>query len=1376
MTLPKRPSKVKFTMESSQSGKDENEVTMKDFRGSQGSDDQSVQNMAKVLKASTKRRRNARRGKIEKDYHVEMEQLETSVTANLTSISTQVSVNCRTGIARLETLMNLLERRASIEQGIVQSTGERRSHSEYLTNDDKPFLTSINSQDGLTAMSLRVFLQENPRVIILASEHHALIFRCTPPTVVAGLDGTSRIPLGQASAAKSVVESAALESLNLSGYRSLQASGIHGTLGLINIGTDVFLCVISAAIRVATVRPGENVQRILGAEFYCLNRSDYDSQFFDGTDPYLAQSVSPDEQAYGYGYDSQESTVDHPCVELKKILSGGTFYYSVDFDLTNRLQDRLSEGSAFDIDSLDEDFLWNAYMIDPLIKFRSRLSYDERRILDESRMLTSAIRGFVLTVTISAAASPLRSLKSNFPSNLTVLSRLSCRRAGTRFNSRGIDDDGYVANFVESETVLWHPSGLCLSYAQIRGSVPIFWEQATGLLPNQQKIQIARSSEATQPAFDKHFERLELAYGTVHILNLMSTTKMGEVELTARYQHHIQHSPLNQTIGFEGLSKQRLIQSQFDFHAETKGPGGYEAASMVRKLIQDRADSFAYFLCDNIDASKATHGHLEQAGKEQSTVILQQQGVFRVNCLDCLDRTNLIQTILSQMAIELFLSQHSERATADFWMRHSSIWADNGDALSKIYAGTGALKSSFTRHGKMSLAGAIADARKSATRMYINNFADKGRQNTVDMLLGRLVEQQPVYLYDPVNDSVKSELQGRAAEFSTSEKINIWAGTFNLNGRGSGIKEDLSAWLCPRLGHQKRQPEIVAVGFQEIVELSPQQIMSTDPSRRQVWEEAVRLTINKKTKETAQEDYVLLRTGQLVGAALIVFVKSSSLKKIKNVEGSVKKVSGHASLFQAMRHLRGIDRHVWNGGQQRGCGNPDGLRKHSHSGFANYEERNRDYRTISHGLRFQRNRSIDDHDTIIWLGDFNYRIGLSDDKVRRLIAAGDLGTLYQNDQLNLQMIAGHAFPFYSESQISFMPTYKYNNGTDEYDTSEKARIPAWCDRILRKGNNLKQIEYTTAPLRFSDHRPVYATFECTIESIDEKRKEQLAQSLYERRRRNTAASAANDNEKTNEDHASYMSVIAGLPPASSDRRKWWLDNGLPARSQVEPPRNEMILNPLRPSNPFAAANEPDWIMVARPLKIERSERRTSTPPTPPSRRGTRRVPSPSAIQPGVLRTVSASDIDNDALTLPSPSRSSTASNVRRKPAPPIPKKPPLLSTSKSVGTGNYLRNGAIDTNIYPYNNHIDTSVAPPPPRRTGSGTPKPVDELPVSTSKPSSSVRQNNRWQQPSPAIDPRSLLFLSSNRDERTSGGNLLDEDDEGAGAIPSLQPLRPA
>ncbi len=110
--------------------------------------------------------------------------------------------------------------------------------------------------------------------------------------------------------------------------------------------------------------------------------------------------------------------------------------------------------------------------------------------------------------------------------------------------------------------------------------------------------------------------------------------------------------------------------------------------------------------------------------------------------------------------------------------------------------------------------------------------------------------------------------------------------------------------------------------------------------------------------------------------------------------------------------------------------------------------------------------------------------------------------------------------------------------------SEKARIPAWCDRILRKGSNLKQIEYAMAPLRFSDHRPVYATFECTIQSIDEQRKNELSRSLYEKRKQDITHATATGNETMHGDHAGYLSIAAGLPPASSDRRKWWLDHGM----------------------------------------------------------------------------------------------------------------------------------------------------------------------------------------------------------------------------------------
>lgn len=34
-----------------------------------------------------------------------------------------------------------------------------------------------------------------------------------------------------------------------------------------------------------------------------------------------------------------------------------------------------------------------------------------------------------------------------------LISRLSCERAGTRFNVRGTNDDGHVANFCETEQV-----------------------------------------------------------------------------------------------------------------------------------------------------------------------------------------------------------------------------------------------------------------------------------------------------------------------------------------------------------------------------------------------------------------------------------------------------------------------------------------------------------------------------------------------------------------------------------------------------------------------------------------------------------------------------------------------------------------------------------------------------------------------------------------------------------------------------------------------------------------------------------------------------------------------------------------------------------
>ena len=72
----------------------------------------------------------------------------------------------------------------------------------------------------------------------------------------------------------------------------------------------------------------------------CLNRSDFDDELLDEINRYSTDNISSDGFEHELETEHQEAPLEHPCLALKKILSSGTFYYSVNFDLTNRLQDR----------------------------------------------------------------------------------------------------------------------------------------------------------------------------------------------------------------------------------------------------------------------------------------------------------------------------------------------------------------------------------------------------------------------------------------------------------------------------------------------------------------------------------------------------------------------------------------------------------------------------------------------------------------------------------------------------------------------------------------------------------------------------------------------------------------------------------------------------------------------------------------------------------------------------------------------------------------------------------------------------------------------------------------------------------------------------
>lgn len=281
--------------------------------------------------------------------------------------------------------------------------------------------------------------------------------------------------------------------------------------------------------------------------------------------------------------------------------------------------------------------------------------------------------------------------------------------------------------------------------------------------------------------------------------------------------------------------------------------------------------------------------------------------------------------------------------------------------------------------------------------------------------------------------------------------------------------------------------------------------------------------------------------------------------------------------------------------------------------------------------------------------------------------------------------------------------------------SEKARIPAWTDRILRKGTNLRQITYNSAALRFSDHRPVYATFECTVSIVDESVREALSRQIYEKRRSEIGGIVANSRieDSDDEDLIGYEPIEPGLPPASSDQRKWWLDNGKPAKSKIKPPQAGALPNPARKSNPYTPTDESDWVTVprmstARTNSLGRISSKAIVPLTvnataKPKQliQSTRKLPPPfdpsaqlaNKSEELTGKSSQAAGLPQTGTPEPRSRSSSTFSTASRKAAPPVAKKPSHLTISAAGGATAPLPQSL------PRKPSTDRSLLPPPPRR-----------------------------------------------------------------------------
>lgn len=467
------------------------------------------------------------------------------------------------------------------------------------------------------------------------------------------------------------------------------SSLIYGIIGIKRLMNCPYLIVITKATQIGTI---ENAQ---------IFRMDQ------------AKSIPFEPSIDSNRVDLQASEWDAIYVSmLDSVLQTTSFYFSYTYDLTSSLQRR----KRLEIDpsitnnprpciTYDKRFLWNYHLINDFERAGN--------IADNYRL--PLILGFI---SINKAV-----LRPGI--HWSLISRRGTRRAGTRFNTRGIDRDGDVANFVETEQILEDASGAFLtSFVQVRGSIPLHWTQKTDYR-YKPEIEID-THDNHDSSMRKHFVELKQHYGNISVVSLIDNHG-HEAKLAHEFSQRMSSIQAYQTIPYH----------HFDFHRECSKMRWHNL-SILMDALEREIDSYGFFAMDKKEIARL------------------QTGVIRTNCIDSLDRTNVVQSMIAQRVMELQLEfflriPAGSRLTnqVGFMQIFKNTWADNADALSIQYAGTPALKTDFTRTGKRTHIGMLKDGMNSMTRYVANTFLDSYRQDAIDLFLGNF-EWYPSPRYRPM--------------------------------------------------------------------------------------------------------------------------------------------------------------------------------------------------------------------------------------------------------------------------------------------------------------------------------------------------------------------------------------------------------------------------------------------------------------------------------------------------------------------------------------------------------------------------------------------------------------------------------------------------
>mmetsp|Transcript_32528 Transcript_32528/g.78943 ORF Transcript_32528/g.78943 Transcript_32528/m.78943 type:complete len:811 (+) Transcript_32528:49-2481(+) len=383
---------------------------------------------------------------------------------------------------------------------------------------------------------------------------------------------------------------------------------------------------------------------------------------------------------------------------------------------------------------------------------------------------------------------------------------------------------------------------------------------------------------------------------------------------------------------------------------------------------------------------------------------------------------------------------------------------------------------------------------------------------------GRLVNKEAM---TKIRDAwVYKRVRSRVREFTSYRQALCFVGTWNVNAKGK--EESLDEWICADWGQNGQYaPDVVAVGFQEIVDLNAVNVAVDNKTqqRSQFWVERLNATLNSpsRTQNDPNRGYVLMMQRSMVGLLICLFVKNPHRQRVKAVSAD----SVGVGVMGMMGNKGGVAIRL-NFYDSTLCFVCTHLAAHRE----NVVGRNADFMNVLSKATFDvgeetvreniRNGSLSqwalgsgslgvaDHDIVFWLGDLNYRIdeSLPTETVLLLAERGAIDKLRPLDQLNIERSEGRVFEGFQEGILNFVPTYKYQPGTETFEQrpDKKLRAPAWCDRILWSAQEpayVQQLTYKRSERpNCSDHKPVYSTLRFTVKDVNAQRREGIYKELF----------------------------------------------------------------------------------------------------------------------------------------------------------------------------------------------------------------------------------------------------------------------------------------